>query len=272
MSGKNVIRLFSSDESCSWLFNVLFEDEHFLALDKMTHMAVTHSQLHPDRPSLSELIRNSIEIKAGWIERRNINYLGFAYRLDFETSGISLFCKNNESRERIGDLLGANQERREFQCLVHGSPKEDVFNVDAKIGWVAGQPEIMRAGKRGKFARTKFEVLERFAGMTMLRCIPETDRKHQIRAHLNYVRLSPVGDSSYGGKLLMLSRLKKNYRPRRDGTEKPLIDRTALHYNRLEFDHPFTGKKVKIESELPKDITVALKYLRKYAVNQITNY
>ena len=101
--------------------------------------------------------------------------------------------------------------------------------------------------------------------MTMLRCVPDTDRKHQIRAHLNYVRLSPVGDSSYGGKLLMLSRLKKNYRPRRDGREKPLLDRTSLHYKKLQFDHPFSKEKVTIESELPKDMCVALKYLRKYA-------
>ena len=265
MSGKNIIRLFSKDETCSWLFPILFEDEHYIALDKMSHMSVSHSQLHPERPSLSELIRNSIENKARWITKKNINYLGFAYRLDFETSGISLFCKSNEARVAIGDLLGSNQEYREFDCLVHGSPKDDVFNVDSKIGWVAGQPEIMKAGKRGKFARTKFEVIERFAGMTMLRCIPDTDRKHQIRAHLNYVRLSPVGDSSYGGKLLMLSRLKKNYRPRRDGREKPLLDRTSLHYKKLQFDHPFSKEKVTIESELPKDMCVALKYLRKYA-------
>ena len=271
MSGKNVIRLFSSDESSSWVFPIIFEDEHYLALDKMTHMAVTHSQLHPERPSLSELIQNSFDINARWVEKRNINYLGFAYRLDFETSGISLFCKTNDARARISDLLGANQEHREFHCLVHGSTKDDVFNVDAKIGWVAGHPEIMKAGKRGKFARTKFEVLERFTGVTMLRCTPNTDRKHQIRAHLNYVRLSPVGDSSYGGKLLMLSRLKKNYRPRRDGTEKPLLDRTALHFSKIEFEHPYTGEKVKIESELPKDITVALKYLRKYANGQVSN-
>ena len=266
MSGKNVIRLFSSDESSSWRFPVLFEDEHFLALDKMTHMAVTHSQQYPERPSLSELIRYSVATNARWTEKRNINYLGFAYRLDFETSGISLFCKTNESRERIGDLLGANKEHREFQCLVHGSPSDDVFSVDAKIGWVAGQPDIMKAGKHGKFARTNFEVIERFSGITLLRCVPETDRKHQIRAHINYAKLFPVGDANYGGRLLMLSRLKKNYRPRRDGTEKPLLDRTALHYHKLEFDHPFTGEKVNIKSELPKDMTVALKYLRKYAI------
>ena len=247
------------------MFPVLYEDDHFLALEKMTHMAVTHSQLFPERPSLFELIRHSIDSRARWVEKRNINYLGFAYRLDFETSGISLFCKSNEARQRIGDLLGANQEKREFLCLVHGSPQENSFEVDAKIGWVAGETEIMVAGKRGKFARTQFEVVERLAGITLLRCLPSTDRKHQIRAHLQHAGLPPVGDAYYGGSLLMLSRLKKNYRPRRDGTEKPLLDRAALHYAKLKFEHPFTGGAVEIECGLAKDMEVALKYLRKYA-------
>ena len=265
--GKNVIRLFAQNESDSWVFPVLYEDDHFLALDKMTHMAVTHSQLFPERPSLFELIRHAIDSRARWVEKRNINYLGFAYRLDFETSGISLFCKSNEARQRIGDLLGASQEKREFLCLVHGSPQEETFEVDAKIGWVTGEPEIMVAGKRGKFASTKFEVVERLAGFTLLRCLPSTDRKHQIRVHLQHAGLPPVGDAYYGGSLLMLSRLKKNYRPRRDGTEKPLLDRAALHYAKLNFEHPFNGDAVEIECGLAKDMEVALKYLRKYATS-----
>ena len=263
--GKNVVRLFAPDDSHSWVFPILHEDAHFLALDKMTHMGVTHSQLFPDRPSLVELIRHAIDSKSRWVEKRELGYLGFAYRLDFETSGIALFCKTNEARQQIGDLLGANQERREFFCLVHGTPDEDVFTIDAKIGWVAGEPELMKAGKRGKFAQTKFEVIERFAGITLLRCLPETDRKHQIRAHLQFAGLPPVGDAYYGGSLLMLSRLKKNYRPRRDGSEKPLLDRAALHYSKLSFKHPFTGEPVEINCEMAKDMQVAIKYLRKYA-------
>jgi hypothetical protein len=63
----------------------------------------------------------------------------------------------------------------------------------------------------------------------------------------------------------MLSKIKPNYRPRRDGTEQPLLDRTALHYSKLSFAHPMTGVPVEIESPLAKDMQVALKYLRKYA-------
>jgi len=262
--GKNVIRLFARDESQSWVFPILFEDEHFLALDKMTHMAVTHSQLFPDRPSVSELIQHSIGTNARWVIKRGLRHLGFAYRVDFETSGIVLFCKSNEARQKIGDLLGANLEHRTFHCLVHNAPKEESFETDAQIGWVRGRPEIMQAGKRGKQAHTRFEIAERFAGFTLLKCLPSTDRKHQIRAHLRRANLSVVGDAYYGGNLLLLSKIKRNYRPRRDGTEQPLLDRTALHYTELSFTHPFTGEPVSIKSPLAKDMQVAVKYLRKY--------
>jgi len=263
--GKNVIRLFTPDESRSWVLPVLFEDEHYIALDKMSHMAVTHTQLFPDRPSLLQLIQHAVDSNARWVVKRNTCYFGFAYRVDFETSGITLFCKSNEACQKIGNLLGANEEQREFHCLVHGVPKEESFEVDAKIGWVPGRPEIMKAGKRGKRARTRFELVERFAGISLLKCLPDTDRKHQIRAHLQHAGMPLVGDAFYGGHLLLLSKIKRNYRPRRDGTEQALLDRAALHYSRLSFTHPIKTTQVNIEAPLARDMQVALKYLRKYA-------
>ena len=263
--GKNIIRLFTPDESRSWVFPVLFEDEHYVALDKMSHMALTHTQLFPDRPSLLQLIQHAVDSDARWVAKRNTRHFGFAYRIDFETSGITLFCKSDEACQKIGNLLGANDERREFHCLVHGIPKEEPFEIDAKIAQVPGRPEIMQAGKRGKQARTQFEVVERFAGITLLKCLPDTDRKHQIRAHLQHAGIPLVGDAFYGGHLLLLSKIKRNYRPRRDGTEQPLLDRAALHYSRLSFTHPIKSEPVNIEAPLARDMQVALKYLRKYA-------
>ena len=123
----------------------------------------------------------------------------------------------------------------------------------------------MQAGKRGKQARTQFEVVERFAGITLLKCLPDTDRKHQIRAHLQHAGIPLVGDAFYGGHLLLLSKIKRNYRPRRDGKEQPLLDRAALHYSSLSFTHLMKSEPVNIESPMAKDMQVALKYLRKYA-------
>ena len=103
--GKNVIRLFAPDESHSWVFPILLEDEHYLALDKMTHMAVSHSSSFPDRPSLSNLIQHAIATQARWATKRDIRHLGFAYRIDFETSGIALFCCLTVQLKRLGIVL-----------------------------------------------------------------------------------------------------------------------------------------------------------------------
>jgi 23S rRNA pseudouridine955/2504/2580 synthase len=108
-------------------------------------------------------------------------------------------------------------------------------------------------------------VLESFRGHTLLRCRPLTGRTHQIRVHLRYRHLPIVGDELYLGKPLFLSSFKPGYRLKPGRVERPLIGSVALHAERLEIPHPVTGQPVVIESPWPKDLQVALKYLRQHA-------
>jgi 23S rRNA-/tRNA-specific pseudouridylate synthase len=121
--------------------------------------------------------------------------------------------------------------------------------------------------RRGKRARTLFRVRERFSGCTLLEAVPLTSRTHQIRAHLRYKGLPLVGDSLYGGKPLLLSRLKSHYRLKPTHSERPLLNRVSLHAEELSLPHPGTGETLLISSACPKDLAVALKYLRRYAVS-----
>ena len=119
----------------------------------------------------------------------------------------------------------------------------------------------------GKQAQTRFEVLENFPrhGYALLRCEPLTGAEHQVRVHASHAGLKIVGDELYGGKLLWLSRLKKDFRLKPGREERPLISRAALHMEELILPHPVTNETVTIKSEWPKDLKVALKYLRQYA-------
>src|SRR5262249_36521809 len=117
----------------------------------------------------------------------------------------------------------------------------------------------------GKKAITRFEVLERFSGYTLLTCRPLSDRPHQIRVHLQSAGLPIVGDSLYGGGLLFLSALKRDYRFKPNQSERPLLERVALHAERLSLLHPADKTSIAITAAWPKDLTVALKYLRRYA-------
>jgi len=119
--------------------------------------------------------------------------------------------------------------------------------------------------KGGKRSYTAFEVIERFKGYSYLRCRPRTGRTHQIRVHLQHRGFPILGDELYGGPPLLLSKLKKDYRLKRGKTERPLIDRVALHAHELRVTHPVTGDEVVITSALPHDMEVALKMLRKHA-------
>ena len=94
---------------------------------------------------------------------------------------------------------------------------------------------------------------------------PITDRAHQIRAHLRHARLPIVGDTRYGGPPLLLSKLKIDYRFKPNVAERPLIDWIALHLEQLTIDHPLTGAPQTITAPWPKDLMVAVKYLRRYA-------
>ena len=153
-------------------------------------------------------------------------------------------------------------------ALVQGTPLEDPFEVEAAIAPHPDRERIMRVDPRqGKHCRTAGATLERFSRWTLLRCQALTDRPHQLRLHLRYIRLPIVGDGAYGGRPLLLSRLKPGYRLKPEAEERPLFGRTALHAESLVFPHPATGQSLTITAPWPKEFTVALKYLRRYAAN-----
>jgi 23S rRNA-/tRNA-specific pseudouridylate synthase len=131
--------------------------------------------------------------------------------------------------------------------------------------------EMRVSPKEGKKSRTEFEVLEQFSDWSLLRASPLTDRTHQIRIHLKHAGFPIVGDELYGGKKLWLSRLKKDFRLKPGREERPLISRVALHAEELSLVHPVTGETVVIKSEWPKDVRVAVKYLRQYAVGFVAS-
>ena len=260
------IKLSSPATKEFWEIPVLFEDEHLLALDKPARLLVSPDRYDPERPNLMKLLHSAVALGKPWAQERGLSYLMNAHRLDFETSGVLLLAKSKPVLVALANLFGSMKPLKDYVALIQGAPREDSFVVDAPLG-----PHPVRLGviridrKNGKQSQTRFEVLERFHRYTLLRCHPLTGRTHQIRVHLQSLRLPIAGDATYGGRPLLLSRLKPDYRLKPDRVERPLISTLALHAERLEFAHPVAGQPVVITAEWPKDLTVALKYLRLYA-------
>ena len=255
-----------------WEIPVLFEDEHLLALDKPAGLLTSPDRLAPERPSLMQLLHASIAAGKPWARDRQITYLANAHRLDLAVSGALLLAKNKPALVALADQFGSDLPIRTCVALVQGVPLDEAFVVDQKIATHPLLPGRMRIDSRnGKKARTEFTVLERFSRWSLVRCRPRQERPQQIPLHLSHAGFPLVGDEVNGGKPLWLSRLKRNFRLKPGREERPLFSRAALHAEELNIRHPVTQQPVVITSEWPKDLRVAVKYLRLYAKTGLTD-
>ena len=260
------IKLSSPATREFWEIPVLFEDEHLLALDKPVGLPVSADRDDLIRPNLMKLLHSAIADGKPWARERGLNYLMNAHGLDFETSGVILLAKDKPTLVALTDLFGSEKPLQKYVALVRGAPRENNFEADARLAPHPVRPGFMHVDlANGKKSKTRFEVLEQFSGYALLKCEPLTSHTHQIRVHLCHARMPIVGDKLYGGKPLWLSRLKPDYRLKPGHEERPLLSRVALHSEELNIPHPVTGATVTITAPWPKDLKVAVKYLRQFA-------
>jgi RluA family pseudouridine synthase len=261
-----VIKLSSPRTREYWEIPVLFEDAHLLALCKPSGLLVSPDRYDPARPNLMRLLHEGIDRGAPWARLRQLVYLANAHRLDCETSGVILLAKDKPSLIALANQFGGEKPVKRYLALVQGAPAESHGVIEANLAPHPARPQFVRVDARhGKRACTLFTVSERFAGYTLLCCQPLTGRTHQVRVHLRHRGWPLVGDALYGGQPIWLSRLKSNYRAKPDQPERPLIGRVALHAEELTVTHPATGHSVTVAAPWPKDLTVAIKYLRRHA-------
>ncbi len=263
---KMAIKLSSPDAGGFWEIPILYEDDQLLALDKPAGLPVAPDKPDPNQPNLIGLLHKGIADGRPWATSRALSFLMYAHRLDPEASGVLILAKSKSVLVKLLDLFGSEQPSLIFVTLVRGEPSQDRFSVEGKIGPFPGRPGHFRVDPRnGKRARTGFEMVERFAGWALVKCAPLTHRPHQIRVHLGRADLRVAGDQIYGGKPLLLSSLKPGYHLKPGHTERPLIGQACLHLELLVLPHPVTGEPLSISSPWPKDLLVAIKYLRMYA-------
>ena len=247
----------------------MYEDDSLLALDKPAGLLTSPDRYDPTRPNLMKLLHAGIAAQKPWARDRNLTYLSNAHRLDFETSGVILLAKTKDVLVALANLFGSEKPLKEYIALASGAPAVDTFEVDAPLGQHPVKIGVMRVDKKnGKKSRTRFQVLEHFPrpGYVLLKCEPLTGRTHQIRVHALDAGLKLVGDTLYGGKPLWLSRLKSDYHLKPGREERPLISRVALHAEQLQLTHPVGGQTLTISAPWPHDLTVGIKYLRKYGL------
>ncbi len=228
--------------------DILYEDSDVIIVNKPKQMVV-----HPAPGHYSGTLVNALMYRCRE-ELSGINGMmrpGIVHRIDMDTTGSLVVCKNDEAHQSLAGQLKEHSIRRIYAAVVHGNIKDDEGSVDAPIGRHPTERKKMSThAKNGKPAVTHYKVLERFGSYTYIQCRLETGRTHQIRVHMASIGHPLLGDLVYGPSRCPFS---------------GLIGQT-LHAGTLGFIHPRTGEYLETEAPLPQYFQSLLERLRGFSV------
>jgi len=197
---------------------------------------------------------------------------GIVHRLDKSTSGLIVVAKNDRAHAALGAMFSGRRIQKTYIALVHGSVARDKATISAAVSRdpVRRTRMTTKPNRHARSAVTHYEVIERldtrFGRFSLLRVRIETGRTHQIRVHMASIAHPVVGDTLYGGAAQLRDRRALPPAASRAARAKAApeafrLGRNFLHAAKLEFDHPLTGKPLKLESPLPDELTAFLKLL-----------
>lgn len=212
--------------------SVLYEDDDILIVDKPKGMVV-----HPAPGHYSGTLVNAVlyHCKGQLSGINGVLRPGIVHRIDRDTTGSLIICKNDLSHREIARQLKEHSLNRSYRAIVHGVVKEDEGTVDAPIG--RDEKDRIRMAvneKNGKPAVTHYKVLQRFREYTYIECRLETGRTHQIRVHMTSIGHPLLGDEIYG--------------PRKTAFH---LEGQTLHAYCLGFIHPANGEYIEVKAPLP---------------------
>lgn len=239
--------------------DVLYEDEHLLAIDKPVGLSVV-----PDPASLACRLINGLLHYVRNESPQPCRRVYIVHRLDKGTSGVLLVAKDAATARHLSERFEQREVTKLYLALVCGEVAEAEGEVDRKIAQHTGGRMRLR-DRRGKPAASRYRVVERFRGFTLVEVRPLTGRQHQVRLHMSAIGHPLAVDPLYGGReAVLLSEFKRGYRPKADRPEPPLIGRLTLHAQRIETTLA-DGSPLEVEAPLPADFERVLRALRKFA-------
>ncbi|CAG7840989.1 Ribosomal large subunit pseudouridine synthase D [Clostridium haemolyticum] len=211
--------------------DILYEDKDIIVINKPQGMVV-----HPATSNYSGTLVNGLLYHCDTLSTLNDDTRpGIVHRIDKDTSGVLVVAKNNKAHKVLAEQLKEHSMKREYIALVEGILKEDNGFIDKPLGRNPKDRIKMAVVQEGKNAITHYEVLKRFKKNTLVKCILETGRTHQIRVHMSYIGHPLVGDPMYGFK-------KQRFK----------LKGQMLHAKKLGFIHPTTQEYIEFQSDLPK--------------------
>lgn len=223
--------------------DILYEDADFLIVNKPKNMVVHPAPGHYEGTLVNAVMFHCKDRLSGI---NGVMRPGIVHRIDKDTTGSVIVCKNDEAHNAIAALLKTHDITRKYRAIVYGNVKAEQGTVDAPIGRHPSDRKKMAVNeKNGKHAVTHYQVLERFGQYTYIECQLETGRTHQIRVHMASIGHPLLGDTVYSNR-------KAPFR----------LEGQVLHAMTLGFIHPGSGEYVEFEAPLPAYFENLLSVLR----------
>jgi len=246
--------------------NILYEDPDIVVVNKEAGMVV-----HPGHGNFTGTLQNALLFhfrETGRDEPEPKVYL--VHRIDKDTSGILLVAKNEMAQIRLATQFFEHTIDRKYVALVWGNLRENEGTI---TGFIARDPrdrlvmKIYEEEENGRNSVTHYKVIERFGYVTLVECVLETGRTHQIRAHFKHIGHPLFNDQKYGGNEILKGTTFTKYKQFVLNCFK-LMPRQALHAKSLGFVHPSTGKSIFFDSDYPDDLKKVIEKWRTYSVHK----
>lgn len=243
--------------------DIVYEDREVLVVNKPAGLVV-----HPGHGNYNGTLVNAL----AWHFRDTPDYdvndprLGLVHRIDKDTSGLLVVAKTPDAKTNLGRQFFEKTTRREYVAVVWGVP-DAKGRIEGNIGRslkdrlkmaVFDDPSI------GKHAVTHYEVIEPLGHVSVVKCVLETGRTHQIRVHMSHIGHPLFNDARYGGDMIIRGNPSSSYRAFVENCFK-VCPRQALHARTLGFVHPVTGKEMFFTSEIPDDMKSLIEKWRIYS-------
>ena len=208
--------------------DIVYEDEYLLVINKKSGMVT-----HPAPGNYTGTLVNALLYKFD-LEGDPIRP-GIVHRLDKDTSGLMVVAKNEKVHDLLASMIKDKKVERHYLALVEGVIPHETGTIDAPIGRdIYNRQKMAVTDVNGKDSITHFKVLKRYKDKTLVECVLETGRTHQIRVHMSYIGHPVVGDEVYS-----------------NGKNEFEVKGQMLHAWKLEFIHPITGEKINLEAPVP---------------------
>lgn len=220
---------------------IYYEDKDVAIVYKPKGMVVHPAPGHPNGTLVNGLMYAIKDLSGINGEIRP----GIVHRIDKDTSGLLMIAKNDIAHRGLVEQLVDKSVTRKYTALVHGVIPHEFGTIDAPIGRNVRDRQEMAIVDNGKQAVTHFNVIETFDKYTLVECVLETGRTHQIRVHMKHIGFPLVGDPKYGPKKTMD------------------VDGQALHAGVIGFEHPVTGEYIERTAPIPEYFEEILTKLRK---------